>query len=81
MYFNEEQINSLLLSCKYCESRLDEPRILPCGENICSICSSSIKVTENEFECLVCKMKHEMPKLGRFVHIKATISYVIFETK
>ncbi len=69
MYFNEEKINSLLLSwhlnsttkkkdasCKYCESRLDEPRILPCGENICSIFSSSIKCS--------CKRNHDMPKLG-----------------
>ncbi len=64
MYFDEDKINNLL-NCKHCQSRLDEPRVLPCGEFCCSICFFTyIKVINNEFECLVCKNKHEMPKSG-----------------
>jgi len=64
MFFDSNEVNNLL-NCKKCDGRLDEPKILPCGNNICSHCISSIQVNKyNEFECLVCKDKHEMPKNG-----------------
>ncbi len=64
MYFDSGQVNNFL-SCKNCEGRLDKPRILPCGNSICSFCISSIHLKENkEFQCLVCNELHEMPKNG-----------------
>ena len=50
MYFDSNQINSKLI-CKKCEGRLDEPRLLPCGKNICSYCIACIKVLNKEFQC------------------------------
>jgi hypothetical protein len=64
MFFDTNKVNNALL-CKQCEGRLDIPKIIPCGETICSFCETSIQVNENNtFDCLVCKDKHEMPKNG-----------------
>jgi hypothetical protein len=64
MFFDSNQINNKL-TCKKCEGRLDEPRILPCGRSICSFCLEYIKLTNNrEFQCLICDELHEMPKKG-----------------
>jgi hypothetical protein len=38
--------------------------MLPCGRTVCSFCASKIKMNGNEFDCLLCKNKHEMPKNG-----------------
>jgi len=36
-----------------------------CGETICTLCETSIQILENNnFDCLVCKEKHEMPRYG-----------------
>jgi hypothetical protein len=64
MYFDSKQVNNLL-NCIKCEGRLDEPRLLPCGNSICSYCSSSIQLVNNkEFQCLICNELHEMPQKG-----------------
>lgn len=64
MYFDTNEVNNVL-NCTNCEGKLDTAKILPCGETICSFCSSSIQlINENKFECLICKEKHEMPKNG-----------------
>jgi hypothetical protein len=63
MFFNTNQVNKALL-CQYCEGRLDIPKLLPCGETICSICETNIQVNDQMFDCLVCKQQHEMPKDG-----------------
>jgi len=64
MFFESNEVDNLL-NCKKCDGRLDEPMLLSCGSSICSHCVSSIQVNKyNEFECLVCKDKHEMPKNG-----------------
>ena len=60
MTYNNKVDNKLL--CKHCEGRLDIPKILPCGETICSFCGSSIQVNDRMFDCLICKDKHEIPK-------------------
>ena len=64
MFYEAKKIDNQL-QCKQCEGRLDVPKILPCGETICSFCETSIQVNENNtFDCLICKDKHEMPKNG-----------------
>ena len=40
MYYNKNEVINIL-NCKNCLERLDEPKILPCGETICSFCTSS----------------------------------------
>ena len=61
MYYKLDEINEILL-CQQCQGKLEGPKLLPCGETICSFCVSSIN--SNVFDCLVCKQQHEMPKNG-----------------
>jgi len=69
MFFDFNKINNLL-DCKNCEERLDEPKLLLCGNSICSRCALSIQINTNKnFDCLVCKDKHEMPKNGLPINI------------
>jgi hypothetical protein len=77
MFFNTYKINKVLL-CKQCEGRLDIPKILPCGETICSLCESSIQVNDQMFDCLVCKEKHDMPKNG-FIISKSLTEILLME--
>ena len=63
MFYDTNKVNSVLL-CKNCHEQLDEPKVLPCGKSVCSFCATKIKMNENEFDCLLCKNKHEMPKNG-----------------
>ena len=61
MFYNK--INKIL-SCKNCKEQLDEPKILPCGKTICSLCVSQIKVSRRKYVCLICENKHEMLESG-----------------
>ena len=63
MFYDTNKVNNVLI-CKSCQEQLDEPKILPCGRTVCSLCASKIKMNGNEFDCLLCKNKHEMPKNG-----------------
>ena len=63
MYFETDKVSDALL-CIKCEGKLDIPKILPCGEIICSLCEASIQVNDQMFHCLYCNQKHEMPKNG-----------------
>jgi hypothetical protein len=64
MFHDSSKVNDSLTLQK-CTVRLDEPRILPCGNSICSHCVSSIQLKENkEFQCLVCCESHKMHKNG-----------------
>jgi hypothetical protein len=63
MFYYANKVDNKLL-CKQCEGRLDTPKILPCGETICSFCETSIQINDRMFNCLVCKEKHEMPVKG-----------------
>jgi hypothetical protein len=63
MYYETNQVNEILL-CQYCQAQLEGPKLLPCGETICSFCVTSIQINSNIFDCLVCHQKHEMPKNG-----------------
>jgi hypothetical protein len=65
MYFDSNQVNNLL-NCINCNARIDEPKLLPCGDTICSYCVSQLKIdsNNNEFTCIVCGDLHEMPRKG-----------------
>jgi hypothetical protein len=63
MFFESNEVNKLL-NCKKCDGRLDEPKILPCGNSICSYCAASIKLNGKQYDCLVCREQHKMPKKG-----------------
>jgi hypothetical protein len=68
MFYDTNKVDTALI-CKNCEWRLDVPKILPCGETICSLCETNIQVNNNNnmFDCLVCQNKHEMPKNGLII--------------
>jgi hypothetical protein len=61
MFYDFNKVNSVY---KNCQEQLDEPKMLPCGKTVCSFCASKIKMNGNQFDCLLCKNKHEMPKNG-----------------
>jgi len=68
MFFENNKVNDILI-CTICEGRLENPKILPCGETICSFCVTSLKIVDKMFKCLVCKKKHEMPIDGLLKNI------------
>jgi hypothetical protein len=64
MYYESNEIDNELL-CSLYKTRLNEPRILPCGNSICFSCSTKIILTmKNQFQCVICNDLHEMPKNG-----------------
>lgn len=64
MFYEESKIKTIL-DCKNCNQRLDTPRVLPCGSNLCSSCVSKLtSEMTDEFACLTCSKKHTMPKDG-----------------
>jgi len=68
MFFDPNKVNNLL-DCKKCGVRLDEPKLLLFGNSVRTVCDSSIQVKNKEFQCLVCKNKHDMPKKGLSTNI------------
>lgn len=50
-----------LLKCKYCQERLENPVVLPCGE---TICEEHIREEDEQIECKICCKKHEIPVSG-----------------
>ena len=67
MFYEESKLNNEL-NCAKCNQRLDEPRILPCGDSICSYCHLSIEVNKNKFKCFFCHEEHEMPEKGLLIN-------------
>jgi len=48
MFYVANKVDQELL-CQNCEGKLDIPKILPCGETICSLCETSIQVNDQIF--------------------------------
>ena len=49
MFYETNEINDILL-CQQCQGRLEGPKLLPCGETICSFCVSTIQINSNNFK-------------------------------
>ena len=65
MIFEDAFIKNLLKCNKCNEELIDQPRSLPCGKIICSICIIKIEKESinSKFEC-ICFEYHEIPKKG-----------------
>ena len=65
MFYDEEDVLDILL-CQKCQSKYDEPLMLPCGETICLTCINTDKEknNSNKIECYFCKEFHPIPKNG-----------------
>ena len=63
MYYDEKEIIEHL-KCPYCQSLLDDPRILPCGASICNDCSVFLAKKALAINCKICSFTHEMPETG-----------------
>jgi hypothetical protein len=64
MFYEESAINQILL-CKVCDSKLNDPRILPCGQSVCAECVVKLADTSNQrIKCLNCGKAHEIPHDG-----------------
>ncbi len=54
MFYEESAINQILL-CKVCDSKLNDPRLLPCGQSVCGECVAKLADTSNQrIKCLNC---------------------------
>jgi len=58
------------INCDKCQESMNDARILPCGDTVCSRCVSSIHVNNTKFECILCKRHHIMPEEGLPVNKK-----------
>jgi len=63
MFYEENEITKIS-ECKKCRLPLHEPRVLPCGDTICSSCVDKIHVDNKQFFCILCLKKHYMPDEG-----------------
>ena len=77
MFYEESKISDNL-NCAKCQERLDDPRMLPCGDTVCSRCLSLIRVNNKQFSCLVCNEQHEMPAKGLPVN-KASLALLAIQ--
>ena len=68
MFFEETYIKNLL-KCNQCNEKFDDyeqPRSLPCGKIICSLCVDKIEkeAIKSKFKCIICSNEHQIPKEG-----------------
>jgi hypothetical protein len=68
MFFEETYIKNLL-KCNQCNEKFDDyeqPRSLPCGKIICSLCVDKIEkeAIKRKFKCIICSNEHQIPKEG-----------------
>ena len=69
MFYEENKIIDIL-KCRKCKERLDsEPKMLPCGQTVCSHCLNLICVNYNKFKCIICDNEHTMPENGLPINI------------
>jgi len=71
MFYEESQIDEIL-KCRECNQKFDEPRILPCGSSVCTVCLGKISKTlekathYDSFKCSVCQANHKILKDAEF---------------
>ena len=63
MYYDEKEIAEHL-KCPYCQDKLDDPRILPCGSSICCDCCIFLSKKITTIKCKICMSLHEIPAGG-----------------
>jgi hypothetical protein len=58
MFYQATELDNLLI-CKICDRKLDDPRILPCGESFCNKCINDLADRDNNvIECQNCQTQH-----------------------
>lgn len=61
MFYTFDDIDGSLY-CFLCKKRFDIPKLLPCGNTICSKCEKEIKLSSKLLECKFCRETHEISK-------------------
>jgi len=80
MFYQADKIDSILI-CSVCESKMVDPRILPCGKSVCHQCVDLLADTEKKrIKCENCAKIHEIPDEG-FLKNLALHKLLEFETK
>jgi hypothetical protein len=59
MFYLEREIK-LLKKCPNCNNHLDDPRLLPYGQTIFSVCVDKTK-QDDFYDCLFCNNRHAIP--------------------
>ena len=79
MFYEASEIDSLLI-CSICDQKLQDPRVLPCGQTFCNRCIEAVADTDkNRIKCQHCAKAHEIPsegfpqnsKLNKIIQVKA----------
>ena len=64
MFYEEEEIQNLII-CPNCKKKLNDPRVVSCGQSICQDCLTVILNAEtNGLHCPGCNDFHAMPENG-----------------
>ena len=79
MFYEASEIDSLLI-CNICDQKLQDPRMLPCGETYCNRCIEAVADTDKKrIKCQHCAKAHEIPsegfpqnsKLNKIIQVKS----------
>ena len=67
--YDTSKLQNEILRCDECKESFDsydQPRILPCGETICSTCLLKIekRAMSKRFKCSLCLADHYIPDNG-----------------
>jgi C4-type Zn-finger protein len=64
MFYQDKEIDDII-RCPICQSRFQDPRILPCGSSMCHKCIGLLEKKEKkEINCPICKQTHLTPTNG-----------------
>jgi hypothetical protein len=80
MFYQAEKINRILI-CKICDTKMVDPRLLPCGKSVCHRCVDFLADTDKKrIKCQNCAKIHEIPDEG-FLKISALQELLDCEAK
>jgi hypothetical protein len=80
MFYQADKIDSILI-CDVCDSKMVDPRLLPCGKSVCNRCVDLLFDTGKErIKCQNCAKTHEIPEEG-FLKNLALQKLLEFENK
>lgn len=84
MYYEEKQLTSILI-CPKCNSKFNEPKVLPCGHLICLDCICDMKklvrsLDTFEFHCQSCNQFHELEDSTEFMTCQPILNILTCET-
>lgn len=84
MYYEEKQLRTILI-CPKCNSKFNDPKVLPCGHLICLNCISDMKklvrsLDTSEFHCQSCDQFHDLEDSTEFMTCQPIFNILTCQT-